>query len=328
VRSRLFASVFLQISMSIIVTSVADAQKALPDAISDLAGQIVTHVAKEQKRKIAVIPFRELGGQPTVFGTYLAERLVTDLANTGNLDLVERTTLDKILGELKLNESGAVDPNTAKQVGKLAGADAIVTGTITDLQSYVDVNCRLVDTQTGRIFAAAEARIVKDDDVKSIMHTPMSGAGVGQSPVAAPTLPDHPDYSATAEIGDFLFSIQDCRRAMSHGRNGIECDGKVTNQSSRQESIEIDVQKSYIVDNLGNQSRSGMYMSATTVVVQMGSTHSTAVSRMFGQELEPKLPLALQISGVGVDDDATSVSIVLVTGAGQGVMRNIRLRGK
>jgi TolB-like protein len=170
VRSRLFA----WIAISIVVTTFAEAQKTLPDAVSDLASQIATHVAKEQKKKIAVIPFRELGGAPTVFGTYLAEELVTDLVNTGNLDLVERSTLDKVFGELKLSESGAIDPSTAKQVGKLTGADAIVTGTITDLQSYVGVNCRLIDTETGRIFAAAQARIVKDDDVKKIMTMPVT----------------------------------------------------------------------------------------------------------------------------------------------------------
>ena len=144
--------------------------------------QIATRVAKQQKRKIAVIPFRELGGQPTVFGTYLAEELVTQLVNTGNLDLVERTTLDKIFGEIKLNESGAIDPSTAKQVGRLAGADAIITGTITDLQSYVGVNCRMIDTETGRIFAAAEARIVKDDDVKKIMGMSIESGSVSHGP--------------------------------------------------------------------------------------------------------------------------------------------------
>ena len=154
------------------------AQKLLPDATNDLARDIVKQVAKERKSRIAVVPFRELGGQSTVLGTYLAEKLVTDLVNSGNLDLVERSTLDKIMGELKLNESGAIDPATAKRVGKLVGAEAIVTGTITDFQTFIAVNCRLIDTETGHIFAEAEARIVKDDDVKKVMNMSLTGSAI------------------------------------------------------------------------------------------------------------------------------------------------------
>jgi len=154
--------------------SAAHAQKIIPEAVNELSIQITKHVTSAQKTKIAVVPFRELGARPTVLGTYISEELVTDLVNTGVLDLVERTTLDKVIGELKLDDSGAIDPATAKQVGKLLGAGAIVTGTITDLQYYVAVNCRLIDTETGRIFAAAETRIVKDDDVKKIMGISIS----------------------------------------------------------------------------------------------------------------------------------------------------------
>jgi TolB-like protein len=145
------------------------AQKVLPDAISDLSSQIAKQSTDAHKGRIAVVPFREIGGQPTVLGAFIAEELVTDLVGTNKFDLIERATLDKVIGELKLNASGAIDPATAKHIGQLAGADAIVTGTITDLQSYVAVNCRIVDTDTGRIFAAAETRIAKDDDVKKIM---------------------------------------------------------------------------------------------------------------------------------------------------------------
>jgi len=116
------------------------AQKFLSEGIKDLATQIATSSAKEQKRKIAVLPFRELDGRPTVLGTYISEELVTDLFTIGGLDIVERSMLDRILGEIKLGQTGLIDAETATKVGKIAGVDAIVTGTITDLQSYVALN--------------------------------------------------------------------------------------------------------------------------------------------------------------------------------------------
>src|SRR5438132_3850070 len=160
------------------------AQKTLGDGIKDLAAQITASAAKQQKQKIAVLPFRELEGQPTVLGTYLAEELVTNLFQLGNFEIVERQLLDKVLGELKVEQSGAIDPSTAKEIGRVTGVDAIVTGSITDLQSFVGVNCRLIDTTTGKIFGAAQTKITKDDDVKKIMST----AVAAHSP-AAPRAP-------------------------------------------------------------------------------------------------------------------------------------------
>lgn len=158
------------------------AQKSLSDGISDLASQISAKAAKVQKKKIAVLPFREIDGRETVLGTYLSEELITDLFNLGGMDIVERAMLDKLLGEIKLGQTGLVEPETAKKIGKVSGVDAIVTGTLIHLKSYVAVNCRLIDTQSGRIFAAAKTTIFQDENVGNA-SAPIAGQeqGAGQT---------------------------------------------------------------------------------------------------------------------------------------------------
>lgn len=242
--------------VSVVLSSQVRAQKALPDATSELAGKIDKQMEREQKKRAAVIAFRELGGQPTVFGTYLAESLVTDLVAFGNLDLVERSTLDKVMGELKLNASGAIDPATAKQVGKLVGADAVITGTITDFQSYVAVNCRLIETQTGRIFAAAETRIVKDDDVKKVMNVPIVNGSVrdnsarGSASVPTGSAPGTSFSVETKRTGPLEVRFLGCRPKGL----GLYCGAMVTNlQEERQYclySVDGDVM-SRLVDEQG-----------------------------------------------------------------------------
>lgn len=157
-------------------------QKAFADGVGDLATQISSSVAQANKRKVAILPFRELDGRATVLGTFVSEELSTGLFKLGGLEIIERTMLDKVISELKLGQSELVDPSTAKRFGDLVGVDAIVTGTITDLQSFVAVNCRLIDVQTGRVFAAAGTRIVKDDDVRKII-----GAETGPTATAMPS---------------------------------------------------------------------------------------------------------------------------------------------
>lgn len=148
----------------------ADAQRLLADGVKDLAEQIAAKAKEQQKLRVAVLPFQELDGRPTVLGIFLAEELFTHLVNSG-LEIIERQMLDKVLGEIELGETGLIDADTAKKVGKVIGVDAVVTGSITDLQSYVAINCRLIDVSTGRIFGAAQTKVVKDDDVRKLMAT-------------------------------------------------------------------------------------------------------------------------------------------------------------
>jgi TolB-like protein len=145
------------------------AQVRLSAGIDSLAAKISATVAGQGKRKIAVLPFRDLNGRPTVFGAFISEELVTRLVNGANLEVVERALLNQALAELKLGQSGAIDPQTAAQVGRFAGVQAIVTGTTTDLGSSVFINCRLIAVETGQIAGAASTQILKDDDVRSIL---------------------------------------------------------------------------------------------------------------------------------------------------------------
>jgi curli biogenesis system outer membrane secretion channel CsgG len=244
----------------------AEAQKALTEGVEELARQIASSVLEEQKPKVAVLPFRELDGRTTVLGTYLAEELVTQLFMTGDgLEIVERTMLDKVLSELKLGQTGLIDPATAKEVGKVAGVDAVVTGTITDLQSLVAINCRLIDVQTGNIFGAAQAKIVKDDDVKKILGAPISHADTARregslSDERAPSV-----SQVRAQTQGFSFETKGCR---VHGSE-ISCEILITNARDENRSLTIsryyrrysriidDTGREYIVDEISLGSSTG-----------------------------------------------------------------------
>jgi hypothetical protein len=54
-------------------------------------------------------------------------------------------------------------------LGKITGVDAVVTGTIQDLIDRVAVNCRLIETETGNIFAAASEKITKDESISKLL---------------------------------------------------------------------------------------------------------------------------------------------------------------
>lgn len=79
---------------------------------------------------IGVLPFNFRGGgnQFAPLGRGLAELISADLANVEGLTVVERVRLGVLLGELELAQSGAVDAQTAPQIGRLLRANRLVGG--------------------------------------------------------------------------------------------------------------------------------------------------------------------------------------------------------
>lgn len=81
-----------------------------------------------------------------VLGYGLADLLMTDLARSSQLVVVDRLRLDAVLRELQLAAAGRVDSTTAPRAGKLVGARTLVVGEIRDAaDGSLDVSTRLVD---------------------------------------------------------------------------------------------------------------------------------------------------------------------------------------
>jgi len=91
-------------------------------------------------------------------------------AKLGEQDLVvvERAKLDEALHEAKLSQAGIVDPNSAKDVGKVIGADFIVTGRISEIGGTMVVSGRAIDTETSAIIPVSIEVADKGQIVASI----------------------------------------------------------------------------------------------------------------------------------------------------------------
>jgi curli biogenesis system outer membrane secretion channel CsgG len=136
------------------------------------------------KPRIAVLEFRNKadsqwwwhGGSKAVQDVF-----VTELVKSGKFQVIEREQLSAIMQEKGLTLSGDVDPSTAVRVGKLLGVNYLLTGAVTEYgvtdksahgsgigrlpgfsagkRSFVAaLNARLIDTSTGEIVWADEAR--------------------------------------------------------------------------------------------------------------------------------------------------------------------------
>ena len=108
---------------------------------------------KSAKPAVAVLYF-DYGGKKAELEPLregLAQMLITDLAELGEIRVVERARLKALLEEQKLGASGKVDAASAARVGKLLGARALVLGSFFDLGGALRVDARVVEVETGKI---------------------------------------------------------------------------------------------------------------------------------------------------------------------------------
>ena len=78
--------------------------------------------------------------------------LISDLAVSPALRLVERLDTDAILRELALVDSGVVDPRTAPRVGRLVGARRLLLGEVSrPTDNTIRLTTRVVDVVAGTV---------------------------------------------------------------------------------------------------------------------------------------------------------------------------------
>ncbi len=105
---------------------------------------------------VAVLPFSS-NEDAKYLTDSVTEKLIIQLVNLRRFRVIERSALDKIMEEQKLGLSGFVDEETAIKVGKLAGADLIILGSINMQIGFVKVSARGIDTETSVLIVAKEA---------------------------------------------------------------------------------------------------------------------------------------------------------------------------
>ena len=116
---------------------------------------------------------------PTEFARSLTEALTTSLVATGRFIVLERQALAQVQQEQDLGASGRVNKETAAEVGKLIGAQVLITGDITSfafrrsaiggkltnllkgvdasverVSASVTIDLRLIDAATGEIIGS------------------------------------------------------------------------------------------------------------------------------------------------------------------------------
>lgn len=139
--------------------------------------------AEYKQTKIVVLDFQLQGTEfaNQDLGKIVAEWLVTAMVKDGRFEVIERRLLTKILAEHQLAMTGIVNPDQIQKIGKILGAEVLISGAVMQVGTLLEVNTRIIDIETGSIIAAER---VKSDTVTSLEDMVVS--------VAAQVMKDFP----------------------------------------------------------------------------------------------------------------------------------------
>jgi len=218
--------------------------------VDQLASQIEQGAKPGKQLRLAVADFPNLQGVTCELGRFISSRLTTRLAQSPKFVLLERQRLGQLLSELKFSMTDLADPSKAKQLGRMAGVDAMVVGALTDLGNKVEIDARLTEIDTTTMLFAASISVVKDVTVAAMLERGCAGA-------VASVPGEGSSVNAVSRDG-YLFQPVGCRLGEpKFMAPALVCTVRITNTHSTERSVTFYLgscgpPSTALVDNGGN----------------------------------------------------------------------------
>jgi curli biogenesis system outer membrane secretion channel CsgG len=208
-------------------------------------------------------------------GKGIADLLVTKLVQSGVYSVIERKQIEKVLAEQNFGASGRVDDATAAKIGKILGVDTLIVGSINTFgrddtsktqagaggvrvpgsipgfggmkvgrqkaKAVVGINYRMINTTTGEIFFAVDARGESKRESTSV-----SGGGVVGDVLGAGSSDMSSTNFASTIIGEAVYDAV--------GKMSAQLETKassITVAEVKVEGMVADVAGSVVVLNVG-----------------------------------------------------------------------------
>ena len=129
------------------------------EARTALANEASLTSQPPEPNTIAVMPFAYTGTNAEIapLGRGFAQLLVTDLAHSGQVRVLERERMQAMVDELHLSAAGSTDPQSAARSGRLLRAQRVVQGSLSDRGDQLAAATAVVDVTSAGVATAPNA---------------------------------------------------------------------------------------------------------------------------------------------------------------------------
>ena len=173
----------------------------------------------------------------------VTDELTRMLANSYSIAIVDRSTLEAIAREHRLNLSGLVDPRTAAKLGKIAGLQYIITGAVTGFSMNETSQAEDKNAWVGVIFGKTLGEAVSNKKVEKIeeaevtldvkivdVNTTEVVLAIAETGVARSTISGSSSGKTDASIRKQSVNLQDAAISDSVARVGQRIKEKVSGE--------------------------------------------------------------------------------------------------
>ena len=163
-----------QKSSGLIITK-TPSQPTIPS--TNVLGEMPAQELTLTKPRVVILAFDDRSEEGKAPANAVINMMTSELFKAGVFRLLERERIDDLISEQKLGQSGLVDPSTAPKLGRIMGAQYVLTGAITlyyynekgsgfaipllgssmkEKTAYVVTDLRIVDVETSEIVYASD----------------------------------------------------------------------------------------------------------------------------------------------------------------------------
>jgi TolB-like protein len=174
---------FMFIFLAWFLPAIAAAQNALSldaalnNSTSYFSGRIPANT------KVVVLNFSSKWAD---LSDYIIEELTGYIVNEGKLTVVDRQNLETIRKEMDFQLSGDVSDETAQSIGKMLGAQTIISGSITAIGNAYRLRVRAISVETAQILGMQNVDVAQDSRIAALTGTAYAGPAVAAATAAAP----------------------------------------------------------------------------------------------------------------------------------------------
>jgi hypothetical protein len=108
---------------------------------------------------------------------YIIDELIANTVNDRVFSVVDRQQLDTIRAELDFQMSGEVDDKTAQALGRIAGAQSIISGAVSRMGDVYRLRVRALSVQSAQIEGQFNRNIPEGSTVTALVNSKATGYG-------------------------------------------------------------------------------------------------------------------------------------------------------
>jgi hypothetical protein len=110
---------------------------------------------------------------------YIIDELIANTVNDRVFSVVDRQQLNTIRAELNFQMSGEVDDSTAQSLGRMAGAQIIISGAVSRIGDLYRLRVRALSVQSAQIEGQFNRNIPNGPTVTALVNSKATGYGSG-----------------------------------------------------------------------------------------------------------------------------------------------------